>query len=149
MTLFCFSKASFAAVASWYDVKAPQRTRNQVPLPGSSVGRTKVPSYFLAKASASSRVGNAESCSVYLFLGFAGSAATAGLGAAADGGLGAASATSLGAAGAMALTAAFVALGLGAAASASGLGTAGARGFGAAAIVLAEVGPLLGPAPSV
>src|SRR5258707_15583172 len=105
MTLFCFSKAALAAVASWYDAKAPQRTRNHVPLPGSSVGRTKVPSYFLAKASASSRVGNAESCSVYLFLGFAGSAATAGLGAAADGGFGAASATSLGAAGARALAA--------------------------------------------
>src|ERR1700752_4581563 len=99
MTLFCFSKAAFAAVASWYDAKAPQRTRNQVPLPGSSVGSTNVPSYFLAKASASSRVGNADSCSVYLFLGFAGSAATTGLGAAAGGGLGGPSATGLGAEG--------------------------------------------------
>src|SRR5882724_9595287 len=100
MTLFCFSKVAFAALASWYDAKAPQRTRNQVPLPGSSVGRTKVPSYFSAKASASSRVGNADSCRVYLALGFAGagSAAAVGLGAAADG-FGAAGARGLGAAG--------------------------------------------------
>src|SRR5260221_6494463 len=114
MTLFCCSKAAFAAVASWYDAKAPQRTRNQVPLPGNSVGSTKVPSYFFAKDSASSRVGNADSCRVYLLLVFAGSAAPVGLASPADG-LGAASAAGLGAGVALALTAAIAALGVGAA----------------------------------
>src|SRR5262245_52280956 len=98
-----------------------------MPLPGRSVGITKVPSYFLAKASASSRVGNAESCSVYLPFTLAASAA-GGLGAVTTGLGGAAAMTGFGGVA--------TASGFGGIATAMGLGGAGgattATGFGAA-----------------